>query len=222
MMSIKDIWLSSPAIMSVLFFCSVLLAACALERWWCFRGRGRTDESHWLAVRKALVSRNTALAEQEARLGEGLLAAALTEIVGLLRTTPGISRDDVEDVWQLRREEAAEVLRRQLSVFGTLSFITPLIGLMGSVLGIHHAFHSIALSGIGGPSVIAAGVSEALLCTLVGVSVAVPSLIVNNVFSSAMVARLSVWDRVGQDLVRTLSLLSRDGAPPAASGSAAR
>ena len=222
MMSIKDIWQSSPVIMSILFFCSVLLAATTLERWWCFRGQGRTEESLWAAVQRAMMSRNMILAEQEARRSNSQLAKAMAEVVAMVQASKQLTRDDIEDLWMLRREEAAETLRGQLSVFGTLSFITPLIGLMGSVLGIHHSFHSIALSGIGGPAVIAAGVSEALLCTLVGVSVAVPSLILNNIFSSGMVARLSTWDRVGQDFIRTVSIITRAPQGTPAPGGAAR
>ena len=67
MMSIKDIWQSSPVIMSILFFCSVLLVATSLERWWCFRGQGRSEESLWAAVQRAMMSRNMILAEQESR-----------------------------------------------------------------------------------------------------------------------------------------------------------
>ncbi len=208
---IIEIWSSSPAIMTVLFTSSVLLVATALERWWCYRGIGYADEALWKRVENALQRKDFAAAMQEIR-GDALFAQALRESIELYRASPAARREDVEDLWMLRRDEAAEVLRKQLSVFSTLSFITPLLGLMGSVLGIHHSFHSIALTGIGGPSVIAAGVSEALLCTLVGVSVAVPSLVLNNVFFSGMIGRLSSWDRVGQELGRAASYFAKAGA----------
>jgi biopolymer transport protein ExbB len=213
--SLTDIWKSSPTIMTVLFVCSVLLVATFLERWWCFSTRSRADESLWHGVERALLAKNFALATQEAKQNS-LFAQSLLEVISLMQSSPAIGREELEDFWQLRRDEAAEVMRRQLAIFSTLSFITPLIGLMGSVLGIHHSFHAIALSGMGGPSVIAAGVSEALLCTLVGVSVAVPSLIANNIFFSLMVGRLSSWDRVGQELGRVMSSLSKGSVLPAA------
>lgn len=188
--------------MTVLFFCSILMGATLLERIWFYRGAGYVSDRLWRAVREALDTKNPAQAQQAAMRYSGMFAKALAEVLQLAQTDA--TRDQLEDLWLLRREEAAEALRQQLAVFATLSFITPLIGLMGSVLGIHHSFHSIALSGVGGPSVIAAGVSEALLCTLVGVTVAVPSLVLNNIFSSAMIARLSGWDRAGQDMLRIL------------------
>ena len=211
---IFEIWSSSPAIMTVLFASSVLLVATALERWWCYRGMGYADESLWKRVENALQRKDFAAAAHEIR-GEALFVQAMREAVELYRSSSAVKREDVEDLWQLRRDEAAEVLRKQLSVFSTLSFITPLLGLMGSVLGIHHSFHSIAMTGIGGPSVIAAGVSEALLCTLVGVSVAVPSLVLNNMFFSGMIGRLSSWDRVGQEIGRASSYFAKAGAASA-------
>jgi biopolymer transport protein ExbB len=73
-----------------------------------------------------------------------------------------------------------------LGVFGTLSFISPLLGLMGTVLGIMRSFHDLALSGSGGPTIVAAGISEALVTTVTGIAVAVPAAIIYNYFTNRL------------------------------------
>ncbi|MBT6809854.1 MAG: MotA/TolQ/ExbB proton channel family protein, partial [Thiotrichales bacterium] len=54
---------------------------------------------------------------------------------------------------------------------------TPLIGLLGTVIGMIKVFEAITLGGVGDPVVLSAGISEALLTTAVGLSIAIPSLI---------------------------------------------
>jgi biopolymer transport protein ExbB len=74
-------------------------------------------------------------------------------------------------------------LQRPLSLLGTIASTAPYIGLLGTVLGILQAFHEIALSGKTGPSVVAGGISEALITTALGLGVAVPAVIAYNILS---------------------------------------
>jgi biopolymer transport protein ExbB/TolQ len=73
-------------------------------------------------------------------------------------------------------------LERYLSILGTLGNIAPFIGLFGTVVGIIRAFRDLAVSGSGGPSVVAAGISEALITTAAGLVVAIPAVIAYNYF----------------------------------------
>ncbi len=211
-LSLKDIWQSSPAIMTVLFISSVLMMATALERWWCYWKDGNPEVGLWKMVKRSLISKDIKNAMVETKKKHSLIGRALLEVLEAVSTKSNAWEEGAEDTWHLRRDETVEVLRKRLVVFGTLSFITPLIGLMGSVLGIHHAFHDIALTGNGGANVVAAGISEALLCTLVGVVIAVPALVFYNGFSAALASRVSQWDRVGQELFMIASSWKRSGA----------
>jgi biopolymer transport protein ExbB/TolQ len=74
------------------------------------------------------------------------------------------------------------VLERNLSLLGTMGNTAPLIGLLGTVWGIMRAFHDMAATGSAGPSVVAAGVAEALFTTAAGLLVAVPAVILYNYF----------------------------------------
>ena len=186
--------------MTVLFVCSVIMVATAVERWWCYWRDGNQEVKLWKIVKRYMLAKDMKMATQETKKSHSMLSRALMEVFEAISDRQTGWEESVDDLWHLRRDESMEALRRRLVIFGTLSFITPLIGLMGSVLGIHHAFYDIALTGNGGANVVASGISEALLSTLVGVIVAVPALILYNGFSAALASRVSQWDRVGQEL----------------------
>jgi biopolymer transport protein ExbB len=74
---------------------------------------------------------------------------------------------------------------------GTLGNNAPFIGLFGTVLGIIKAFHDLAGGQAGGPSVVMAGISEALVATAVGLIVAIPAVVAFNIFSRRVRVRMS-------------------------------
>ena len=77
-----------------------------------------------------------------------------------------------------------ELLDRRLALLGTIANASPFVGLLGTVIGIIRAFHSISLSsGGGGMAVVAGGISEALVSTAAGLGVAIPASMVYNYFT---------------------------------------
>ena len=76
-----------------------------------------------------------------------------------------------------------QFLDRGLMVLGTLGNNAPFIGLFGTVIGIIKAFHDLANNPAGGPSVVMAGISEALVATAVGLLVAIPAVVAYNAFT---------------------------------------
>ena len=90
----------------------------------------------------------------------------------------------IPETWTSRRERAlAEThsrLGRSLWILGTVGSMAPFIGLFGTVVGIIKSFESIAQSGHSGFSVVAGGLSEALVATAVGIGVAVVAIIFYN------------------------------------------
>ena len=77
-------------------------------------------------------------------------------------------------------------MERGLVILGTLGNNAPFIGLFGTVLGIIKAFHDLSVNPEGGPSVVMAGVSEALVATAVGILVAIPAVVAFNFFNRAI------------------------------------
>ena len=68
-------------------------------------------------------------------------------------------------------------LERYLNTLGTVAAITPLLGLLGTVIGMIKVFTVITVQGVGNPEVLAEGISQALITTAAGISVAIPSLL---------------------------------------------
>ncbi len=91
-------------------------------------------------------------------------------------------------------EEGRQVvhhLEKHLDALGTIAAITPLLGLLGTVIGMIKVFTAITQSGVGDPTVLAGGISEALITTAAGLSVAIPTLIVHR-YLTARVDELAI------------------------------
>lgn len=73
-------------------------------------------------------------------------------------------------------------LERYLNTLGTIAAVTPLMGLLGTVMGMIKVFAEIMAQGTGNASVLAGGISEALITTAAGLSVAIPALIMHRYF----------------------------------------
>ena len=80
--------------------------------------------------------------------------------------------------------EETQKLKKHLWILGTVASSAPFIGLLGTVVGIIKAFESMAVAGTGGFAVVAAGISEALVATALGLAVAIIALIFYNYFQT--------------------------------------
>ena len=103
-------------------------------------------------------------------------------------------------------ERAANELRRFIRVFNGLATIGPLLGLLGTVFGIIRSFNDIALSNaMGRMEMLSRGISEALLTTAMGLSVAIPSVCFYMYFTSVVDRLVMRFDALGQKLVGLIS-----------------
>jgi len=107
-----------------------------------------------------------------------------------------------EEKLHIVMSEQRMALERNLGFLGTMGNTAPLIGLLGTVWGIMRAFHDMARTGSAGPSVVAAGVAEALFTTAAGLLVAVPAVILYNQF----VRRVGVMLTVADNHARTIRI----------------
>lgn len=106
-------------------------------------------------------------------------------------------------------ERATNGLRRYLRLFNGISTISPLLGLLGTVLGMIRAFNAIASAdAMGRPELLAAGISQALLTTAAGLTVAIPALIAYLYFVGRVDRLIIDIDDLGQQVV---GLISSDG-----------
>ena len=80
--------------------------------------------------------------------------------------------------------EETQKLKKHLWILGTVASSAPFIGLLGTVIGIIKSFESMAIAGTGGFAVVAAGISEALVATALGLAVAIIAVIFYNYFQT--------------------------------------
>jgi len=170
------------AVMPILLFSSLLVVAYSLERFWYYWRAGRIDSRVLVEVKRLVRDGKVQEAVDYCDKQRGLVP----EIVKAGLNASHLSRIDAEDTMENYKARSQNLLRARLGVFGTLSFISPLLGLMGTVLGIMRSFHDLALSGSGGPTIVAAGISEALVTTVTGIAVAVPAAIIYNYFTNRL------------------------------------
>lgn len=95
------------------------------------------------------------------------------------------SRESAERLTERNKARMAGHLKKNLWILGTIGSASPFIGLLGTVVGIIRAFHEMASKGTGGFSVVAGGISEALIATATGLVVAIVALFAYNIFTTS-------------------------------------
>jgi len=165
----------------ILLGCSIMALTVALERWWYYK-KIRFNPKIFLEVLtriSTLISHGKA--EEALQIPEEF-KGPISDIVKTAITNRNRSKVELDELLTAARMEQRLVLERYLGVLGTLGNTAPFIGLFGTVVGIIKAFHDLAISGTGGPAVVAAGISEALVATAAGLLVAIPSVVIYNIY----------------------------------------
>lgn len=108
----------------------------------------------------------------------------LAKILLVVLKNPGRRRSDLKALAEEVGEREAVALQRYLGLLGTIANIAPLLGLLGTVLGMIKAFNVIATQGVGTPATLGGGISEALITTAAGLTVAVPMILLHRYLSS--------------------------------------
>ena len=152
------------------------------------------------------------------QLGEGKLNAdeavarceqnrsPVAKVFGAAARKWGRSSVEVEQAIIDTGERVSNDLRRNLRFFNGISTISPLLGLLGTVVGMISAFNAIATSdAMGRPELLAAGISQALLTTAAGLTVAIPALIAYLFFVSRVDRLIMEIDALGQEVVNQIA-----------------
>jgi len=107
----------------------------------------------------------------------------------------------------LAKEVGAErdLVARFIMWLATIGSVSPLLGLLGTVLGVMDAFIGIAAGGSGNISAVAPGVAEALVTTVVGLAVAIPAVIAYNLFVSRLGVFTGELEGFAQEIVGTMA-----------------
>ena len=107
----------------------------------------------------------------------------------------------------LAKEVSAErdLIARFIPWLATIGSVSPLLGLMGTVLGVMNSFIGIAIGGSGNISAIAPGVAEALVTTVVGLAVAIPAVIAYNILVSRLRVFVSELEGFAYEIIGTMA-----------------
>jgi biopolymer transport protein ExbB len=165
--------------MYILLFCSFLSITILLERILYYRKRSRTKRTEFMTrIKRSLSGGNVEMAKEICRTSNAPFSRVISSGLGLH------GRLETEISNAMDREITIETIRleRFTSIVGTIGNTAVYIGLFGTVLGIIRAFHDIAAAGAGGMSIVIGGVAEALVCTAMGLLVAIPAVIAYNYF----------------------------------------
>jgi biopolymer transport protein ExbB len=188
---------NSP-VMLIILACSVVTLGYAIERLLYFNKRRGSPEA---MVHQALEKLRAG------HLKEAAWACATTahpagQVCKQVIENAHLPAETVEEKMQIALSEQRLQLERNLGWLGTMGNTAPLIGLLGTVWGIMRAFHDMASTGSAGPSVVAAGIAEALFTTAAGLLVAVPAVMIYNYF----VRRITVMLTTSENQARSLRI----------------
>ena len=106
-----------------------------------------------------------------------------------------VSKEELEEVLQESILNEIPKLERFLSTIIILAEISPLLGLLGTVTGIINTFHAITLYGTGDPRMMSSGISEALITTMLGLMVAIPTMFLHTLLSTKVENMISKMER---------------------------
>ena len=167
-----EIILAGGPVMAPIILCSVVAAAITIERLWSLQRkrvipRELTDRVWKLVETRTLNDRHIEALARNSPLGRVLAA-------GLANRHHG--RDIMKEVIEDTGRHVVHELERFLNTLGTIAAMSPLLGLLGTVIGMIQAFNTITTAGVGDPRALAGGIGVALITTAAGLMVAIPAL----------------------------------------------
>ncbi|MFK8019405.1 MAG: MotA/TolQ/ExbB proton channel family protein [Pseudomonadales bacterium] len=188
-------WLMLPII-----FCSVIALAITIERLLALNPNKIAPKNLlaevWTWIKNSQIdSEKLKTLKQTSPLGQ-ILAAGISN-----------SRNGREVMKESIEEAAGQVvheMQHYLSTLGTIAAVTPLLGLLGTVIGMIKVFSEIMVQGTGNASVLAGGISEALITTASGLAVAIPALIMHRFFERRIQSIVVTLEREAVKLVDAL------------------
>ena len=196
-------WLMIPILL-----CSVVAAGISVERFWTLR-------AEQVAPRDLLTQVWTWIRNNEmdsSRLREVKSGSPLGQILAAGITSHRRGRDLMKESIEEVANHVVHELERYLNTLGTVAAITPLLGLLGTVIGMIKVFTAIQLQGTGNAAVLAGGISEALITTAAGLTVAIPSLFFHRYFQRKVDELVIYMEQEALKLVEVLNADRTDNA----------
>ncbi len=186
-----------------ILLCSVIAAAITVERFWTLRAE-QVAPKNLLAQVWTWIKNNDM---DNKRLRELKNGSPLGQILAAGITSHRRGRDVMKESIEEVANHVVHEMERYLNTLGTVAAITPLLGLLGTVIGMIKVFTAIRLEGTGNAAVLAGGISEALITTAAGLTVAIPSLFFYRFFQRK-VDELVIY--MEQEALKLVEVLNND------------
>jgi biopolymer transport protein ExbB len=191
-------WLMAPILL-----CSVVAMAIVVERFWALRRDRIAPENLVAQVRQWARSGDLSEERLRAMRRRSSLGRVLAAGLGARDRSREVMKESIENVGR----HVVHDLERYLNALGTIAAITPLLGLLGTVIGMIKVFAVITSQGVGDPGVLASGISEALLTTAAGLTVAIPALMFHRYFRGRIDGLVVTMETEALKMVEALHVL---------------
>ena len=194
-------------IMIPIFICSIVAVAVVMERAVSLR-RNRILRPELIEVIEAIRGpEDIAVIHNRCNVIKGPFSAIIKRAI----SNTHLSREEkVLDIQATGRQEA-QVLERMLVILEIITAITPLLGLLGTVLGMSQVFDVIAEVGLGETKAFSSGIAQALRTTIVGLGVAIPSLIAYTSFDKKVDSMILEMEKYSMLLLNKLYSVEKVG-----------
>ena len=184
-----------------LLACSVLIIAISIERSWFLQKRLVTPKGLSQQVVN-LVDKGLLTDKQKDEISN--LSSLGFLLIGCIKYKD-LQRDNLESKIEEKAIEVKYVLERNLNMLGTIATISPLLGLLGTVVGMITAFTGLTETSGANPDLLAAGISQALITTAFGLLIAVPGLVLHKFFEQKVTFLLITLQKKVSDFIDVIN-----------------
>jgi len=175
-----EVFEKGGVLMYPIFICSLIAITIFFERMFYLKGIKTKSKRFVLRLNNLIKKGSINLAISACRKSPTPISQIM--LAGLMKY--GQSRKEIKEAIEDSANQEIPLLEKRLSTLATIGNITPLLGLLGTVFGMIKAFNVIAVMGVGKPEALAGGISEALLTTAFGLSIAIPTIVIYNYLSN--------------------------------------
>jgi biopolymer transport protein ExbB len=188
---------SGGIMMIPLILSSVIALAIIIERFWSLRLHKIVPAADIERARKLAGMSKLADVQVDELRNSSLMGRVLATGLESRELPRHIMKENVEEAGR----HAVHELERYLPALGTVVTIAPMMGLLGTVLGMINVFSSINVAGVGDPQQMAGGISEALITTVAGLLIAIITLVFERYFKSKVDGYVATMEREALRLI---------------------
>ncbi|MDD3631213.1 MAG: MotA/TolQ/ExbB proton channel family protein [Atribacterota bacterium] len=197
-----DLFYKGGFLMYPIFFCSLLAIAIFFERMFFLKSIKTSTRKFGNRISDLIRKGNinfaiTACRKNYSPISQIILAALLKY---------GSSREEIREAIEDTAHQEVAVLEKNLPILATVGNIAPLLGLLGTVFGMIKGFQVISAIGVGNPEALAGAISEALLTTAFGLSVAIPTIVAYNYLVNRVERQIKEMEATSTEILELLSV----------------